>query len=171
MRYSIPFLFMVAVVALAGCTTLHHQDPKTGLEVTYTGPASDAVELVHATDPRPFEMAQQAMEEGMVTSLARDADGDVRFQAGYPYSGYSLGGNVGGYAQGNVGFVPGQGFVVGPPISTLPPLSTQVVVGVSAQTGDGAIVPCPKDRKPRTVAEQAACALLSAKTALERSDD
>ncbi len=90
----------------------------------------------------------------MNTSLVREADGDVRFSSGYGYT-YSTGGSVGGYAPPNTGFIPGQGFVTGPPQSGLPPLAT-MVAGVP-QTGQG-IVPCPMDRHPATVPEQAACA-------------
>ena len=155
MRYGI--LFLIVVATPLGCATLNHQAPRTGLEVTYTGPPRGAAELVHATDPRPFELASQAMDKGMSTSLVREKDGDVRFTAGYGYT-YANGGNVGGYVPPNTGYIPGQGFVVGPPRSTLPPLATSVVTtGAPTQIG-GAIVPCPKDRLPTTDSEQAACA-------------
>lgn len=163
-------LFLIAVATLAGCATLRHQDPQTGLVIEYSGPAHGAAELVHATDSRPFGLAQQAMDNGMSTSLARDADGDVRFNAGYGYSlGYTSGGNVGGFipARTNTRYVPGQGFVVDPqvgstlPVLATPPVVTQLPPGrqtqVTTTSGGQAIVPCPKDRDPRTVAEQAAC--------------
>ena len=114
-------LFLLA--ALTGCAHISHQDPQTGLEVTYTGSAHGAVALVQATDGRPYDMASEAMDKGMSTSLSRDADGDVRFNAGY---GYTPGGSVGGYAAPNTGFVPGQGFVTGPPTSSLPPADRPV---------------------------------------------
>lgn len=145
--------------ALTGCAHISHQDPQTGLEVTYTGPAGGAVALVHATDPRPYDMADEAMDKGMSTSLSREADGDVRFSAGY---GYTYGAtSVGGYAAPNTGYIPGQGFVTGPPQSSLPPLATSVVttgVPTTQPATGGAIVPCPTDRLPQTVAEQSACA-------------
>lgn len=149
MRYGILFLF----AALNGCAHMSHKDPESGLEVSYTGPARGAVDLVHATDPRPYDLVEEA--GGMATSLVREADGDVRFSSGYGYT-YSTGAiSVGGYAPPNTGFIPGQGFVTGPPQSGLPPLAT-MVAGVP-QTGQG-IVPCPMDRHPATVPEQAACA-------------
>ncbi|MCR4313970.1 MAG: hypothetical protein NUV84_01845 [Candidatus Uhrbacteria bacterium] len=161
MLYGILFL----VVALEGCAHISHQDPQTGLELNYTGPAHGAVELVRATDERPYDLASEAMDKGLSTSLARDADGDVRFNAGYGYAGYTSGGNVGGFAPArtNTRYIPGQGFVVDPQVgSTLPALATPpVVTGMpttQSATGGGAIVPCPKNRVPATSAEQAACA-------------
>lgn len=154
---------LVLFAALAGCVTLHHQDPQTGLELTYTGGADGAVELVRATDPRAFDLANKAMDEGMSTSLDREADGDVRFNASYGYSAYNTTGatSVGGYAAPNTVYIDGQGFVTSPPGSTLPQLATTVVTGVpptqTTATG-GAIVPCPTGRSPATDAEQAACA-------------
>ncbi len=145
-------LFLLA--ALTGCAHISHQDPQTGLEVTYTGSAHGAVALVQATDGRPYDMASEAMDKGMSTSLSRDADGDVRFNAGY---GYTPGGSVGGYAAPNTGFVPGQGFVTGPPTSSLPPLATTVVATGVPQAGSQPIVQCPEGRERLTVAEQAAC--------------
>lgn len=173
-------LTLTLLVALTGCAHISHQDPETGLEVTYSGPTGGAVALVHAIDPRLYDLADEAMNNGMSTSLARDADGDVRFNAGYGYSGYVPGGNVGGFAPArtNTRYIPGQGFVVDPQVgSTLPALATPpVVIGFppgrqtqGIMTGGGAIVPCPIDRRPVTVAEQAACALLTARTALEQS--
>lgn len=157
MRYGMLFLFLLA--ALTGCAHISHHDPETGLEVSYTGGAHGAVELVHATDVRSYDLAKHAMDEGMSTSLARDADGDVRFNAGYGYGGYYPGGNVGGYAPGNVGYIPGQGFMVGPSVRTLTPLATTTVVtGVpQSQVTSEAIVPCPVGHAPTTSAEQAAC--------------
>ncbi len=154
MRYGILFLF----AALNGCAHMSHKDPESGLEVSYTGPARGAVDLVHATDPRPYDLVEEA--GGMATSLVREADGDVRFSSGYGYT-YSTGAiSVGGYAPPNTGFIPGQGFVTGPPVSALPPLATTAVpTGVfNTQATGGAIVPCPTDRLPQTVPEQAACA-------------
>lgn len=153
------FLTLTLFVVFTGCARMSHKDLESGLEISYTGPTRGAVELVRVADPRAFDLAYKAMDEGMSTSLAREADGDVRFSAGYGYSGYYPGGNVGGYAPANTSWVPGQGFVVGPTMSTLPPLATSVVVtGVPNQSTGGAIVPCPEDRLPATVAEQAACA-------------
>lgn len=168
MRYGIVMsLFLVAT--LAGCAHISHQDPQTGLELNYTGPAHGAVELVRATDERPYDLAEEAVDKGMGTSLVRAADGDVRFNAGYGYAGYISGGNVGGFAQArtNTRYIPGQGFVVDPQVgSTLPVLAMPpVVIGLppgrqtqGIMTGGGAIVPCPTDRLPATVAEQSACA-------------
>lgn len=154
------FLLTLSLLAsLTGCATLSHQDPKTGLEITYTGSAHGAARLVHATDPRSFDLAEQAMDKGMATSLTRKKNGDVRFSAGYGNVGYYPTGSVGGYAPANTGYIPGQGFVTGPPQSMLPPLATTVVTtGVPTQSIGGAIVPCPTDRERQTVAEQAACA-------------
>lgn len=154
MRYGILFL----LATITGCAHIEHQDPQTGLEVTYTGSARGAVDLVHATDPRSYDLASKAMDKDMATSLARDADGDVRFNAGYGY-GWYYDGSVVGYAPGNVGFIPGQSFVTGPQVSTLPPLATSVVAtGVpSTQATGGAIVPCPTDRVPTGDAERLAC--------------
>ena len=155
------YVHLIVLVALTGCAHLSHQDPQTGLEVTYTGSANGAVKLVRATDPRPYDLASKAVDKGMSTSLTRDADGDVRFTAGYGYtyaSGSSFGPGGVGYAPANTGYIPGQGFVVGPRQSTLPPLATSVVtVAPGTQANGGAIVPCPKDRVPATVSEQAAC--------------
>lgn len=155
MRYGILSL----IAALAGCAHVSHQDLETGLEVEYTGSAHGATAIIEATDPRPYDLAEDAVDKGMSTSLVRDADGDVRFSAGF---GYTYGAtSVGGYASGNVGYIPGQGFVTSSPISTLPPLATTVVAtGVPSTqpaTG-GAIVPCPTDRPSLNVPEQAACA-------------
>lgn len=160
MRYSIAFvLFLLA--ALTGCAHISHKDPKSGLEVSYTGSARGAVDIVYATDPRAFDLASKAVDKGMPTSLARDADGNVRFNAGYSYDGYYPGGLVGGYAPANTRYIPGHGFVVDPSVSTLPPLPTSVVVtGVpQTQTSGGAIEPCPTDHAPTTTAQQAACAM------------
>lgn len=167
MRYGILFL----LATIAGCAHVSHKDPETGLEVTYTGSANGATELVEAVNERPYDLTEQAMDKGMNTTLVRDADGDIRFNAGYGYT-YAPSGNVGGYAPANTGYIPGQGFVVGPPVSTLPPLATTVVTtGVLPSIQSGGIAICPTDRAPATSAEQAACALLSAKTALEQSND
>lgn len=153
MRYGM--LFLVTVATLAGCAHVSHQDLETGLEVTYTGPAKGAVDIVHATDSRPYDMASKAMDKGMTTSLAREADGDVRFNGGY---GYTYGAtSVGGYAPANTGYVPGQGFVTGPPQSGLPPLATTVVSGAPQGSTSAGLVPCPTDRSPTTSAEQDAC--------------
>lgn len=157
MRYGILFMSVV-FAALQGCAHISHQDPQTGLEVTYTGPAQGATALIEAVDDRPYDLAETAMDKGMATSLSRDEDG-VRFSAGYGYT-HSAGGSVGGYAAPNTGYIPGQGFVTGPPQSSLPLLATSVVrTGVpTLHAGDQPIVPCPTDRDPTTVPEQAACA-------------
>ena len=153
-------LFVLLAVALSGCATVRLTDPKSGVQVSYIAGSHNAVEFVHAMDERPYELASEAIDNGMSTSLAREGDGDVRFSAGYGYSGYGSSGSVGGYAAPNTGFIPGQGFVTGPPVSTLPPLATSVVVtGVPQTQATGqAIVPCPTDRLPQSVPEQAACA-------------
>lgn len=143
MQYDMLFLFPLA--ALIGCAHISHQDPQTRLEITNTGSAHDsahgAVEPVQATDPRSYKTVEQT---------------------------YVPGGSVWGYAPGNVGYVPGQGFVTGSPVSTLPPLATLNVVTalpsghqtqVTPINGEQAIVACPKNRPPKTVAEQAACAV------------
>lgn len=165
MRYVI--LFLIAVVALAGCATVHHTDPNHGLEVTYTGPAHGAAALIEATndtDEHALKLAGDAVDKGMSTSV-RITDDSVSISAGYGYV-PGQGGSVGGFAQANTGFIPGQGFVTGPPQSSLPPLATSVVVtGVpNAQATGGAIVPCPTDRLPQTVPEQAACAAAGVKS-------
>jgi hypothetical protein len=152
MRYGI-HVFLLA--ALAGCAHISRQDQQTGLELTYTGPAKGAVAIVSATDPRLYDLAQKAMDKGMAPSLIRDADGDVRFSAGYGYPPY-LGGNVGGYAAPNTGFIPGQGFVVGAPQSHLPPLATSVVT-TDGSTKQGNLVVCPEGRSPSGQAEMTAC--------------
>ncbi|MBI4435114.1 hypothetical protein HY630_00430 [Candidatus Uhrbacteria bacterium] len=153
-------MFLSLIAALTGCATINQVDPKTGYGVTYTGSAHGAAVVLRASDERPYDLASEAMDKGMSPNLGLDADGDVRFQAGYGYSGYGLGGSVGGYAPANTGYIPGQGFVVGPTVSALPPLAVPVVTtGTSSSPVTGqAIVPCPKDRLPQTVPEQAACA-------------
>lgn len=162
MRVFLPVL----LVALAGCATIKTAAREDGTTVSYVGTAEGAQKVLSATDERPYALADKAMgladkavDKGMSTSLARDADGDVRFTAGYGYSGYNPGGSVGGYAPGNVGYVPGQGFVVGSRVSSLPPLATtSMVTGVPTTQTSGAIVPCPpRGQVRRTVAEQAAC--------------
>lgn len=158
MRSIIPIL----LVALTGCATVHHTDPSHGLEVSYTGSAHGAAALIEATDDtdeHAMKLAGEALDKGMSTSVRITSDGDISVGAGYGYT-YGATGSVGGYAPGNTGYIPGQGFVTGPPMSTLPPLATSVVAtGVpQSQATGGAIVPCPVDRLPATVAEQSACA-------------
>ena len=122
-----------------------------------TQEVSSAIQSVakgSATQAERVAETSEAMDKGMSTSLSRDADGDVRFNAGY---GYTPGGSVGGYAAPNTGFVPGQGFVTGPPTSSLPPLATTVVATGVPQAGSQPIVQCPEGRERLTVAEQAAC--------------
>ncbi len=156
------------VASLAGCATITSATREDGMSVAFTGTADGAAMLLRATDARPYDLADKAVDKGMTISLERE---DVRFRAGYPpsygWTGYGYGqpGVVGGYpSDGNVVYVPGRGLVpVGPLVGGLPPLARTVA---APALESGGIVPCPPDREPRTVAEQAACAALSAERAI-----
>lgn len=151
-------IFMFIAVLMGGCATVQHKDPETGLEVTYTGGVHGAVEVVRATDGRPYDLAETAMDKGMATSLARDTDGDVRFSAGYGYAPGVPGTSPGGYAAPTTGYVPGYGWVSTGQTGGLPPLVGPTTTGQSPVTTGQGLVPCPRGRPPANVAEQAACA-------------
>jgi len=161
MRSINMFLVFLFAILTAGCATVRHVNPETGLEVTYSGTAHGAATVVHAADSRPFNLADKALDKGVPVSLVRDAEGDVRFSAGQSYS-YGSGQQT-GYAPGTVTYVPGVGLVsTGAPASGLPtlatPSNTPITSGVpGAQSSSVAIVPCPMNRSVLTVAEQSAC--------------
>ncbi|KKW32631.1 MAG: hypothetical protein UY76_C0021G0002 [Candidatus Uhrbacteria bacterium GW2011_GWA2_52_8d] len=159
------FVFLSVLAALTGCATVKHVDPETGHGASYIGTAHGAVAVIGAMDRRPYDLASKAMDRGMPTSLVRDADSNVRFSAGYSYSGYVFDDSVGGFAFPTGVYVPGYG--VAPIISSnrLPLLAEPSVSVPQPPTGQG-IVPCP-DGRPWTVAQQAACAALDASTALD----
>lgn len=150
----------ILVVALtAGCATMHKSDRETGLEIEYNGSARGASRLIHATDRRPYALASDAMARGMAPHLESEANGNVRFSAGWGYMGYMSGGVVSGFMPPTVAFIPGYGFVPRPVMSALPPLASQqpVVVDATGVTSGEEIVPCPRDRAPANVQEQSAC--------------
>jgi hypothetical protein len=144
---------VVLLAFLAGCA---HVKPETG-EVWYLGTAEGAVKVLSASDERPYDLAESAMDKGMSTGLTRDAQGHVRFWAG---NGYGYGATTMG--DGTVAptgyYAPGQGLVPTPGMGRLPALGVHGTSDVS-NVESMRIVPCPTDRSPKDPHEQAACAV------------
>ena len=155
-------LFLLFVT---GCATLTKVDSQSGLQVNYTGPARGAVELVKVTDRRPYDLAGKAIDKGMPTTFRQ---GDTRITAGV-FSGEE-GSSVGGYAAPTVIYGKG-GFIQTGRSSGLPPLTapdrSSVRTADMSSGGGDSIVECPKDRVPKNVAEQAACAMMIGETLIE----
>jgi hypothetical protein len=156
---GLKFVSIFFLSMMMGCATLTKVDPQSGLQVNYTGPARGAVELVRVTDSRPYTLAEKAMEKGMATTLRH---GDTRFTAGGSYD--EEDGSVGGYAAPTVTYGKG-GFTQTGRSSGLPSLT--VPVRAVDQSTEDPIVECPKNRAPRTVPEQAACAMMGVETLVE----
>lgn len=153
------FILIVLVLFATGCATMH-RGVDGEVEASYAGPSARAAAvLVGATDSRPFDMVEDAMDKGMTTSLRRGRDGDVSFSAGYGYSGYGyVGGNI-GYAAPDIVSTPGGWYAQTNAGSSLPVLGQRVVGSTPSTTSPAAsdLVPCPTDRPVANVAEQAAC--------------
>lgn len=149
---------------MMGCATLTKVDPQSGLQVNYTGPARGAADLVRATDGRPYTLAEKAIDKGMPTTLRH---GDTRFTAGVFSGGDGV--SVGGYVAPTVTYGKG-GFTQTGRSSGLPPLTApdrSSVRTADPSSGGNSIVECPKDRAPKNVAEQAACAMMGVETLVE----
>ncbi len=151
---------------VTGCATLTKVDSQSGLQVNYTGSARGAAELAKATDRRPYDLAGKAIDKGMPTTFRQD---DTRITAGV-FSGEE-GSSVGGYAAPTVIYGKG-GFTQTDRPSGLPSLVPARTVAGSANRSsqDDPIVECPKNRAPKTVAEQAACAMLIGETLVEERE-
>ncbi|MBI2473447.1 hypothetical protein HYV70_02755 [Candidatus Uhrbacteria bacterium] len=153
-------------LSMIGCATLTKVDPQSGLQVNYTGPARGAADLVRATDARPYLLAETAVKKGISITLHH---GDTRLTTGVFQE--EVGESAGGYAAPTVTY-DGRGFVRTGRSGGLPPLApARTVVGSANQSSSGdPIVECPKDRAPKTVAEQAACAMLIGETLVQERE-
>jgi hypothetical protein len=165
------FMFVLVALSTSGCAVMH-RGVDGAVEISYAGPsARAAAELVGVTDSRPYDMAETAMDRGMVTSLRRGSDGSVGFSAGYGYGGYGyVGGNT-NYAAPDIVSVPGGWYAPTGAGSSLPVLGQTVVSGIPADSGTSRIVPCPTDRPVANVAEQAACTSVDFRALLESLEE
>ena len=143
------------LVTLVGCATIRKpSDPEDPPVVTYVGTAEGAALLIQAQDTRPYDLAEDAMEKGMTTSLQK-TDDSVSFSAGSSYQNVQ---GQGGYAPADVVSTPNGWYAPTGAGSSLPTLGTTVVASVPTDAAGSKIVECPKAREPETVAEQAAFA-------------
>ncbi|MFA4846123.1 MAG: hypothetical protein WC654_06220 [Patescibacteria group bacterium] len=153
---------VLVLMTLVSCATVRKpSDPEGPPVVTYVGTAQGAALIIDAQNTRPYDLAESAMEKGMPTTLTK-TDESVNFSAGNSY-GYGV--SPGGYAPADVVSTTGGWYAPTGFQGSLPPLGTTVVTsqsdglaGVPTDTTANKIVPCPPDRAPATVAEQAACA-------------
>ena len=151
-------ILILVALALTGCATVHKQ-LADGTTVAYTGGAQGAVKVLDASNERPYDLASEAMDNGMSTTLQTR---DTRFTAGYGY-GVTNPSAPGGYAPGTVTYVPGQGVVRTRAMETLPPLATTTVVtgippGQRQQSLSLTTTGCPEGREPIGTDEIAQCA-------------
>ena len=152
--------FIIILVALVGCATIHRPEGEKPPVVTYFGTAKGATAIIDAQ--RSFDLADTAMDKGLPVSLQKTDE----------FVGFSS--NTYGYTSGLYGYAPadvvsttngwytgtGQG-------SSLPRLGTTVVASVTDTSGK--IVPCPTGRPSANVAEQAACARADVKLVMAQA--
>ncbi|PJE76444.1 hypothetical protein COV05_04540, partial [Candidatus Uhrbacteria bacterium CG10_big_fil_rev_8_21_14_0_10_48_16] len=151
-------ILILVALALTGCATVH-KSLEDGTTVTYNGHARGAATVLDASNERPYDLAETAMDNGMATSLQTR---DTRFTAGYGVQGYGST-SVGGYAPGTVTYMPGQGVVRTGAMETLPTLATTTVVtgippGQRQQSLSLTTTGCPEGREPIGTDEIAQCA-------------